>query len=238
MQDMRQLSFSEFAKRLHEVIGEEPPASFVRELFSSSVSLPSTKENPMVTQSDDSFRKYFTGGNDISAIASKVIEYLDVEDVEGFINSRIQDDHDKKCKLWDSLSPWLDTDNFNCCIKSTARLFGEIVRVAASKQGKWKRSSAKAKQDFSVYTIPYDENTYEVYRCPNCGETHFDVGAEYCPSCGLPLTNHCKGVVGISGSHWDDPPHVCKPAQKFCQKCGAPTVYYEDFHLMDKAPRK
>ena len=116
MQDMSHLSFSEFAKRLHEVIGEEPPASFVRELFSSSVSLPSTKENPMVTQSDDSFRKYFTGGNDISAIASKVIEYMDVEDVEGFLNSRIQDDHDKKCKLWDSLSPWLDTGNFNCCI--------------------------------------------------------------------------------------------------------------------------
>ena len=236
--DMSQLSFSEFAKRLHEVIGEENPASFVKELFSSSVSLPSNKVNPMVTQGDDSFRKYYSGGNDISALASKVIEYLDVNDVESFLNSRIQDDYDKKRRLWDSLYPWLDTGDFDCCVESTARLFVEIVRVAASKQGKWKRKNSSTKLEVSVYTIPYDENTYEVYRCPNCGETQFDVGAEYCPGCGLPLKNYCKGVVAFSGSHWDDPPHVCKPTQKFCQKCGAPTVYYEDFHLMEEAPRK
>lgn len=236
---MSQLSFSEFAKRLHEVIGEEPPASFVRELFSSSVSLPATKENPMVTQSDDSFRKYFSGANDISAIASKVIDYLDTEDVEVFLNSRIQDNHDKKCKLWDSLSPWLDTGNFDYCIESTARLFVEIVRVAASKQGKWKRKNSRAKPDVTVYTVPFDENTYEVYVCPKCGETHFDPGAEFCPGCGLPLKNYCKGTKKTSNTPWDDnPPHFCKPTQKFCQKCGAPTVYYEDFHLMDKAPRK
>ena len=58
--------------------------------------------------------------------------------------------------------------------------------------------------------------------CPVCGETELgSVGGE-CLNCGNPKRNRCM-------PEYNQPPHRCPDDARFCELCGAPTVYGELF---------
>lgn len=62
----------------------------------------------------------------------------------------------------------------------------------------------------------------------------FSDHAEYCRICGLELINKCiPGTQQDSyGNYFDPEPHENPPDARFCEQCGAPTVYFEKHELL------
>ena len=56
-------------------------------------------------------------------------------------------------------------------------------------------------------------------RCPVCGSGESAGGGE-CPDCGYPRTNHCL-------AEYDQPRHPNPADARFCEICGAATLYAE-----------
>jgi rRNA maturation endonuclease Nob1 len=77
--------------------------------------------------------------------------------------------------------------------------------------------------------IQYDLETNRVLECPRCHNELFGEEASYCRICGLDLVNKCipEPWEDDFGGRHETVPHVNPPDARFCEQCGAPTVYYE-----------
>ena len=54
--------------------------------------------------------------------------------------------------------------------------------------------------------------------CPACGAAEPAGPGGECLNCGAPKRNHCL-------PEYDQPAHWCPPEAKYCETCGAPTVF-------------
>ena len=59
--------------------------------------------------------------------------------------------------------------------------------------------------------VPFPE------RCPVCGSDAMPSGGE-CPDCGYPVYNRCR-------AEYNRPSHINPPDARFCETCGASTLY-------------
>jgi len=75
--------------------------------------------------------------------------------------------------------------------------------------------------------IKFDPETNKVAECPRCHNELFGVDASYCRICGLVLKNTCipEPEQDSYGNYYDPEPHQNPPDARFCETCGAPTVY-------------
>ncbi len=83
--------------------------------------------------------------------------------------------------------------------------------------------------------IPYDEKTLRVTECPRCNNEDFRENASYCRICGLELVNVCipEQVEAANGDYYDPEPHTNPPNARFCEICGAPTVYFQKHRILE-----
>ena len=68
--------------------------------------------------------------------------------------------------------------------------------------------------------IQMDENN-RLIECPVCHNTQFSKDARHCRICGLELWNHCIPEYG--SDEW----HINPANARFCETCGARTVFFE-----------
>lgn len=76
--------------------------------------------------------------------------------------------------------------------------------------------------------INYDTTTNKVMECPRCNNELFGADASYCRICGLELINKCvpEPEQDSYGNYYDPDPHQNPPDARFCETCGASTVYF------------
>ena len=58
------------------------------------------------------------------------------------------------------------------------------------------------------------------YECPVCGYTDPMIRSRVCPNCDESKRNYCL-------PEYNQPPHICPDDARFCEVCGAPTLYRE-----------
>ena len=82
--------------------------------------------------------------------------------------------------------------------------------------------------------IKYDPKTNRIKECPRCKNEIFSDGAQYCRLCGLELVNKCipEPWDDSFGYSHDSEAHDNPPDARFCEQCGAPTVYYQKHELL------
>ena len=82
--------------------------------------------------------------------------------------------------------------------------------------------------------IKYDPLTNKVDECPRCLNEIFSEGAQYCRICGLELVNKCipEPLEDSFGNFYPPDPHVNLPDARFCEQCGAPTVYFQKHGIL------
>lgn len=82
--------------------------------------------------------------------------------------------------------------------------------------------------------VEYDRDTFRVKECPRCHNEIFSDNANYCHICGLELVNICipEPVEDDFGNTYDQDPHNNTPDARFCEQCGAPTVYFKKHELL------
>ncbi|MPL99689.1 hypothetical protein SDC9_45909 [bioreactor metagenome] len=75
--------------------------------------------------------------------------------------------------------------------------------------------------------IKFDHETNKVEECPRCHNELFSENASYCRICGLVLKNACipEPEQDSYGNYYDPEPHQNPPDARFCETCGAKTVY-------------
>lgn len=75
--------------------------------------------------------------------------------------------------------------------------------------------------------IKFDHETNKVEECPRCHNELFSENAMYCRICGLVLKNTCipEPEQDSYGNYYDPEPHQNAPDARFCETCGAKTVY-------------
>ncbi len=85
--------------------------------------------------------------------------------------------------------------------------------------------------------IPFDLNTYKVLECPRCNNEIFSDDANFCQICGLEIVNIClpEQVEDSSGEYYTPEPHKNIPGARFCEECGAPTVYYQKHRILESS---
>ena len=84
------MEFSEFAGLLYPIIGGgDTTGRFTRKLFEKITDIPVSKvdDNPLIDQSDETFKSYFNGTRAIRLLAKKINPYIDVTIFEAFIYS-------------------------------------------------------------------------------------------------------------------------------------------------------
>lgn len=80
------------------------------------------------------------------------------------------------------------------------------------------------KNTWGILPFPYygpESSRTKVMICPKCGANLYYVNTEECPSCGLPRRNSC--VAGCLEEH--------KPSDRYCIRCGGPTMYFAEGFL-------
>lgn len=82
--------------------------------------------------------------------------------------------------------------------------------------------------------IEYDPDTFKVKECPRCHNEIFSENADYCRICGLELINVCipEPVEWPNGDYGRPDPHENPPDARYCEQCGALTVYYGKHELL------
>jgi hypothetical protein len=62
----------------------------------------------------------------------------------------------------------------------------------------------------------------------------FGEEASYCRICGLDLVNTCipEPTEDMRGEYYTPDPHENLPDARFCEQCGAPTVYYQKHEIL------
>ena len=84
------MEFSEFAGLLYPIIGGgDTTGRFTRKLFEKITDIPVSKvdDNPLIDQSDETFKSYFNGTRAIRLLAKKINPYIDITIFEAFIYS-------------------------------------------------------------------------------------------------------------------------------------------------------
>ena len=74
--------------------------------------------------------------------------------------------------------------------------------------------------------IEYDAITKKIKKCPRCFNEEFSDDAFYCKICGLELINKCTGIPYADDfGNYPGQIHDNSPDARFCETCGASTVY-------------
>ena len=75
--------------------------------------------------------------------------------------------------------------------------------------------------------------TNRVTECPRCQNEIFSDGALYCRICGLELVNESIPFErDDNGNYINSEPYDNSPDARFCEQCGAPTVYFQKHELL------
>ena len=82
--------------------------------------------------------------------------------------------------------------------------------------------------------IKYDQDTNRIKECPRCNNEIFSESAQYCRICGLEMINKCipQPLEDDRGNLYDQDPHNNSPDARFCEQCGAPTVYFQKHSIL------
>lgn len=143
------MEFSEFAGRLHAIIGAgSSTAAFTKSIIETILS----DEAPAITDEygDDTYKAYFNGNTKITRLAKKVTAYIEPFNFSTYIDEFPDATHDS---LVDSFSDALPDATSHDIGEKLAGLFESIIREAAMS----KRKSPKKAEP--VRTLSDDQQT-------------------------------------------------------------------------------
>ena len=86
------------------------------------------------------------------------------------------------------------------------------------------KNSDRCRTKSTVYPTVLKEQDSHLPSCPVCGSKRTIREGRYCADCMQPLQNVCTGPA----KH-----HACAVSDRFCQACGAPTVFFQSGFLPD-----
>lgn len=126
------MEFSEFAGRLHAIIGAgSSTAAFTKSIIETILS----DEAPAITDEygDDTYKAYFNGNTKITRLAKKVTAYIEPFNFSAYIDEFPDATHDS---LADSFSDALPDATSHDIGEQLARLFESILKEAAMSKRK------------------------------------------------------------------------------------------------------
>lgn len=123
--------FVEFAKRLHDVLGGENTGEFTRELFANITDFPDEMkdDNPVIDQSDQTFKSYFNGTRPIRAFTKKIIRYVEPELFKSYIGGMGDGTAENLVQKFEKDCPGINSYNVT---EVLARLFENILLEISS----------------------------------------------------------------------------------------------------------
>lgn len=160
---MDSIGFSEFAQLTVPYLkGGMGQAEYARTLLLGICAFEDLEDNPVSKASDDSMKRYFTGERGIGPLASKIVPYLDPEQLEPFFKRL---GFEAEMKLYKVLSPYSSSMTDLNVVEEAPKILAEIITAASSnKRGTRKRSNPQAQQEEALVYIQEADG-----RCVLCG---------------------------------------------------------------------
>lgn len=198
--------FVEFAKRLHDVLGGENTGEFIRELFANITDFPEEMrdDNPVIDQSDQTFKSYFNGTRPIRAFTKKIIRYIEPEFFKDYINGFGDGTAENLVKKFEHDCPGITVYNVG---EVLAKLFenilleissaGKALPVSNKGTGLLKdnigirlviETDATCPNDWCANSLQVDNGSrvdliYEVLKIDEAGPAEFENLIALCPEC-------------------------------------------------------
>lgn len=193
---LQETAFQKFAQTLAAYFqGEKSPEKFTREMF-DHIYANLEDDNPLDDVSERSYRGYFYGENDITALAKKIAKELDTVLFPPFVETEYDETIEDICKVFKDECPDINSENYG---KKLGERLKEIIIQAATPKRKRKKSP--------LAVIKADEDSKEIAVLSSTSPLKEKYGVlliaeegSVCPcdGCSKPLFMNVNGHLGLN----------------------------------------
>lgn len=147
------MEFSEFAQKMHNVLGGVGIGTFTRTLLSKIINVPldiSDDVNPLIKQSDESFKSYYVGTNGIRRFSNSVRLWIRENEFENYVDGLTDGVKNDLYKEFASVCPGITEKNV---AKVLSLFFKDILTDAMKRKNSKKERilQVEARTNIFVY---------------------------------------------------------------------------------------
>lgn len=179
------MNFSEFAKILKPIIGEDKRADeFAYELFSQIVDLPDEKEDLLNDVSPKAYKSYYSGDRGITRFAKKIRKFIEPTAFEAYIDELSEE---AQLSIFNALANYVPGMNDQNIAEKTSECFKNIIYDATMQNRRKGGQTKKEGED------TFDIGQKDYYLLDEC--------ESMCPICGQILIKNVRGNIKNEYKH-------------------------------------